>query len=137
MRQNRSDYIEVPNVTERVCPVRIVPRQLLILVKKGHKNVESLGPESFKFRIRLVAAAKNEWFFNPLVPGSNPGGPTNIPKHLRHFSLSCFFTSVETFFRFWPSCRLQFERSRAGWESDERSTYTNRCRLTYMRCWFT
>src|SRR6266566_5079861 len=44
-----------------------------------------------------VAQRLEQRTHNPLVPGSNPGGPTNIPKDLACFSVFVNFSIVGTF----------------------------------------
>ncbi len=44
-----------------------------------------------------VAQRLEQRTHNPLVPGSNPGGPTSIAKDLARFFVSGFFSIVGTF----------------------------------------
>ena len=60
-------------------------------VRRGHFAVRcctEAGP---------VAQRLEQRTHNPLVPGSNPGGPTNIPKDLGQSSESSIFSIVGTF----------------------------------------
>jgi hypothetical protein len=47
--------------------------------------------------VNPVAQRSKQRTHNPLVPGSNPGGPTNIAKNLRHFPPLAVFFIVGTF----------------------------------------
>ncbi len=56
-----------------------------------------------QYRIKMLSGAGpvaqrlEQRTHNPLVPGSNPGGPTNIPKDLARFSVFVNFSIVGTF----------------------------------------
>src|SRR5258708_7562493 len=86
----------------------------------------------------LVAQRLEQRTHNPLVPGSNPGGPTNIPKDLARFFVSGIFSIVGTFVgTLFPYPELIFPHSGLKYRPSHhaiKSLGLGR-RLIYLFCW--